>query len=112
MSDDLTDFDEPIRIEITDVFDLHGFVPSEVEKATRIYLREARKKGFQWVRIIHGRGIGMQRDRVRKILAETDFVESFKDGDELSGADLEIDAVEHAQRAPLSVRERPADAAG
>jgi dsDNA-specific endonuclease/ATPase MutS2 len=76
---------EPFEIEITDVLDLHAFVPSEVGMATRIYLKEARKKGFKWVRIIHGRGIGMQRDRVRKILAETDFVESFKDGDELSG---------------------------
>lgn len=77
--------DEPFEIEITDVFDLHGFLPSEMSKATRIYLKEARKKGFKWVRIIHGRGIGMQRDMVRKILAETDFVKSFKDGDELSG---------------------------
>lgn len=77
--------DEPFEIEITDVFDMHSVVPSEVQLATRIYLNEARKKGFTWVRIIHGRGIGMQRDAVRKILAETDFVESFKDGDEMSG---------------------------
>lgn len=76
---------EPFEIEITDVFDLHSVVPAEVPWATRIYLDEARKKGFKWVRIIHGRGIGMQRDIVRKILSETDFVESFKDGDELSG---------------------------
>ncbi len=77
--------EEPFEIEITDVFDLHSIVPAEVSMATRIYLDEARKKGFKWVRIIHGRGIGMQRDIVRKILAETDFVESFKDGDEFSG---------------------------
>ncbi len=77
--------DEPIELEVTDVLDLHGFVPAEVGMVTRIYLAEARKKNFKWVRIIHGRGIGMQRDHVRKILAETDFVESFKDGDELSG---------------------------
>lgn len=77
--------DEPIELEVTDVFDLHSVLPSEVNKITRIYLEEARNKGFKWVRIIHGRGIGMQRDAVRKILAETDFVESFKDGDEFSG---------------------------
>jgi dsDNA-specific endonuclease/ATPase MutS2 len=76
---------EPIELEVTDVFDLHSVLPSEVNMITRAYLKEARKKGFKWVRIIHGRGIGMQRDAVRKILAETDFVESFKDGDELSG---------------------------
>lgn len=76
---------EIFEMEIGDVFDLHSVLPSEVNLATRAYLTEAKKKGYKWVRIIHGRGIGMQRDAVRKILAETDFVESFKDGDELSG---------------------------
>lgn len=77
--------EEPLELEITDVFDLHSVMPAEVNKATRIYLAEARARGYKWVRIIHGRGIGMQRDAVRKILSETDFVESFKDGDEFSG---------------------------
>jgi dsDNA-specific endonuclease/ATPase MutS2 len=43
------------------------------------YLSEARRLGFQFVRIIHGRGIGVQRETVRKILERTPFVESFAD---------------------------------
>ena len=44
------------------------------------------KKGFSIVRIIHGKGIGVQREIVRKVLAETSFVESFKDAPEFSGS--------------------------
>jgi len=43
------------------------------------YLIEARAMGFRALRIIHGRGIGVQRDIVRKILARTPFVASFGD---------------------------------
>lgn len=78
-------FPEPVVLEITDTFDLHSFQPNEVKKATLAYLEEARSRGFQTVRIIHGKGIGVQREIVRKILAETDYVKSFKNGDELSG---------------------------
>jgi dsDNA-specific endonuclease/ATPase MutS2 len=43
------------------------------------YLREARRKGFRAVRIIHGKGIGVQREMVRSILARTPFVEDWGD---------------------------------
>jgi len=43
------------------------------------------KKGFRYVRLIHGKGIGVQREIVRKVLAETSFVKGFKSGDEFSG---------------------------
>jgi dsDNA-specific endonuclease/ATPase MutS2 len=78
-------FPEPVEIEITDSLDLHAFQPRDVKAVVQAYLEEARKKGFQIVRIIHGKGIGVQREVVRKILEETDFVESFKSGDEFSG---------------------------
>ena len=58
---------------------------SDVKSVTRIYIEEAWKKGFERVRIIHGKGIGVQREIVRKLLAETDFVKAFRNGDELSG---------------------------
>ena len=77
--------EEPIEIEIGDTIDLHSFRPEEVSAVVRAYLTEARKKGFRVVRIIHGKGIGVQREIVRKVLAETDFVRSFKNADELSG---------------------------
>jgi len=49
---------------------------------TIAYLDEARKKGFSVVRIIHGKGIGVQREIVRSVLKETEFVKGFKSGDE------------------------------
>ncbi len=70
---------EPVRIPLTDVFDLHSVPPRDVREITREYLLEARKLGFRHVRIIHGRGIGVQREAVRQILAETKFVLSFQD---------------------------------
>ena len=79
-------FPEPIELEITDSIDLHSFVPRDVKSVVENYLQEARKKGFKLVRIIHGKGIGVQREIVRKVLSETDFVESFKSADEFSGS--------------------------
>ncbi len=78
-------FPEPVEIEITDSLDLHSFQPRDVKAVVEAYLDEARKKGFSIVRIIHGKGIGVQREIVRSILAEKDFVKSFKNGDEFSG---------------------------
>ncbi len=71
--------DEPVRIPITDVFDLHSVPPREVKPVVEEYLLEARRLGFKALRIIHGRGIGVQREVVRSILARTDFVADFRD---------------------------------
>jgi dsDNA-specific endonuclease/ATPase MutS2 len=71
--------DEPIRIPITDVFDLHTVPPRDVKAIVEEYLLEARRMGFKALRIVHGRGIGVQREMVRQILAATPFVESFGD---------------------------------
>ena len=75
-------FPEPVELEITDSIDLHAFSPKDVKAVTIAYLDEARKKGFSIVRIIHGKGIGVQREIVRSVLRETDFVKGFKSGDE------------------------------
>lgn len=80
--DDVDPFDpfpEPVRLEITDVFDLHTIRPREVRAVVEEYLLEARRKGFGSVRIIHGKGVGVQRETVRAILARTPFVEHFSD---------------------------------
>ena len=71
--------DDPIRIPITDVFDLHTIAPRDVKATVEAYLEEAHKMGLTALRIIHGRGIGVQREMVRAILARTEFVESFGD---------------------------------
>jgi len=78
--------EEPIEIEITDSIDLHSFHPSEIRDVVEAYLAEAHKKGFGIVRIIHGKGVGVQREIVRKVLSETDFVDSFKNAPEFSGS--------------------------
>ena len=77
--------EEPFEIEITDSLDLHAFDPKDVKAVTIAYLYEARKKGFRVVRLIHGKGIGVQREIVRGVLAETSFVTKFRSGDEFSG---------------------------
>jgi dsDNA-specific endonuclease/ATPase MutS2 len=70
---------EPLPIPITDVFDLHAVHPKEVEAAVEAYLEEAGRLGFKHLRIVHGRGIGVQRQIVRSVLARTPFVVSFSD---------------------------------
>ena len=77
---DLDDpFPEPVEIEITDTFDLHTIPPREVKAVVEEYLRLAHEKGFRSVRIIHGKGIGVQRKMVRSILARTPFVSHWTD---------------------------------
>lgn len=83
--DPFNPFPEPVELEITDAIDLHAFAPRDIKSVTENYLNEARKKGFSTVRIIHGKGAGVQREIVRRILAETDSVESFKDAPAFSG---------------------------
>jgi dsDNA-specific endonuclease/ATPase MutS2 len=70
---------EPVRIPITDVFDLHSVPPRDVKDVVQEYLLEAHAAGFKALRIIHGRGIGVQREMVRAVLGRTKFVADFRD---------------------------------
>jgi dsDNA-specific endonuclease/ATPase MutS2 len=72
-------FPDPIEIEITDVFDLHTIQPREVKAVVHEYLQQAHDKGFKSVRVIHGKGIGVQREIVRSVLADTEFVADWTD---------------------------------
>ena len=76
---DNTPFPEPVVIEITDIFDLHTIPAREVKAVVEEYLREAHLRGFPVVRIIHGKGIGVQRQMVRTILERTPFVIDWTD---------------------------------
>jgi dsDNA-specific endonuclease/ATPase MutS2 len=71
--------EEPIRIPITDVFDLHSVPPRDVQAIVEEYLEEAHRMGLRALRIIHGRGIGVQREIVRSVLARTPYVVSYGD---------------------------------
>jgi dsDNA-specific endonuclease/ATPase MutS2 len=78
-------FPEPVELEITDSLDLHAFSPKDIKAVTMAYLAEARAKGYKLVRIIHGKGIGVQREIVRSVLSETDFVKGFRSGEGFGG---------------------------
>jgi DNA-nicking Smr family endonuclease len=71
--------DEPLRIPITDVFDLHSVPPKDVAWVVEEYLHESHRLGLRALRIIHGRGIGVQREIVRSVLARSELVLGFHD---------------------------------
>ena len=70
---------EPVRIPIADVFDLHSIPPRDAKAVVEEYLREAHRLGFKALRIVHGRGIGVQREMVRQTLARQEFVAAYRD---------------------------------
>jgi dsDNA-specific endonuclease/ATPase MutS2 len=72
-------FPEAVEVPITDVFDLHTIQPREVKLVVEEYLNEAQRLGYRSVRIIHGKGIGVQREIVRKVLERTEFVIDWTD---------------------------------
>jgi DNA-nicking Smr family endonuclease len=84
MNDDEEPLD-PIEIPIEDSIDLHAFRPKDTREVALDYLTAARAKGFAEVRIIHGRGIGVQREIIRSLLQSLDFVASFADADSGGG---------------------------
>jgi dsDNA-specific endonuclease/ATPase MutS2 len=81
----MSDEAEPFEIEVTDVFDLHSVPPRDVKAVVEAYLEAAWEKGLTALRIVHGKGIGMQRETVRKVLERTPFVENFRTAPEEAG---------------------------
>ena len=71
--------DDPIEVEIGDVLDLHVFAPSDVPSVVHEYLDAAYDKGLRELRIIHGRGKGVQRQTVRTLLERDARVVDFGD---------------------------------
>jgi DNA-nicking Smr family endonuclease len=72
-------FDAPVEIPIEDSLDLHRFRPAEIGEVVDAYLEAAFEKGLHELRFIHGRGRGVQRNRVRVHLERSPFVERFAD---------------------------------
>jgi len=81
----IEDNDQPVVIPIEDTLDLHPFRPKDVRNVVSDYLEEAHRAGFRQVRLIHGRGIGVQRGNVRALLTSIPFVESFHDAEASGG---------------------------
>lgn len=70
---------EPVALAITDTLDLHSFPPSQIKDLVRDYLDLAYAKGLRRLRIIHGKGIGVQRRTVRAVLERDPRVERFEE---------------------------------
>ena len=79
--DSLTD-DDAIRVPLEDALDLHAFAPRDVLSVVDEYLRAAHEAGFRQVRVIHGRGIGVQRAAVQRLLASHPLVAGYWDAPE------------------------------
>jgi DNA-nicking Smr family endonuclease len=77
--------DESVVVPIEDHIDLHAFAPRDVRSVVEAYLEAALAAGFREVRLIHGRGIGVQRSSVRALLARHPAVVAFEDDDPLRG---------------------------
>jgi DNA-nicking Smr family endonuclease len=75
-----------IRIPIEDSIDLHTFSPKEIPSLLEEYLLECQKKGFREVRIIHGKGKGVQRNIVHSFLKKSPLVESFRSASPEAGS--------------------------
>jgi dsDNA-specific endonuclease/ATPase MutS2 len=73
------DPEQPVTLPLEDALDLHTFHPKEVPEAVREYLFAVHAAGHREVRLIHGRGTGLQRERVRSVLAHHPLVAAFHD---------------------------------
>jgi len=78
-------FADPIVLPLEDAIDLHAFAPKDTASVVEEYLDQCHKAGFHEVRIIHGRGKGIQRRIVRALLERHPQVLSFKDAAPESG---------------------------
>lgn len=76
------DEDRPVRIPIEDAIDLHAFAPRDVVSVVEEYLVAAHEAGFAIVRLIHGRGQGVQRAAVQRLLAGHPLVDRYWDAPE------------------------------
>jgi hypothetical protein len=75
----LTSSGAPVMLPVEDHLDLHSFSPQEIPHVVVDYLEAAHDHGFREVRLIHGRGIGVQRERVRGVLGKHPLVAEFHD---------------------------------
>lgn len=72
-------FDEPVLLPLEDSIDLHPFSPKDIPSVVEEYLEQCIQAGLPEVRIIHGRGVGVQRNIVRSLLEKNPGVDFFQD---------------------------------
>jgi DNA-nicking Smr family endonuclease len=69
----------PHRIPIEPELDLHAFHPRDIPSVVEEYVNEAHAAGLREVRLVHGRGRGVQRGIVQAALDRHPLVEAFRD---------------------------------
>lgn len=71
--------DDAVELPIEDHIDLHPFAPRDIPEVVTAYLEAAFEEGHREVRLIHGRGKGVQKERVRQVVAASALVEHFEE---------------------------------
>ncbi len=72
-------FQEPVELPVEDALDLHAFSPKDIPSVVESYLEAAVEAGYREVRVIHGRGIGVQKKRVQSVLSRSPLVDGYRD---------------------------------
>jgi len=72
-------------LPIDGTLDLHAFVPREVERVVEAYIEACRERGILELRLVHGKGKGVQRRAVQRLLSRHPAVRSFRTADESGG---------------------------
>ena len=85
MDADDAPFDQPVPLEINGELDLHTFNPSELAPLLADYIDECRQRGILSLRIVHGKGKGVLRERVHHLLRKNSMVGSFQLGSPEAG---------------------------
>jgi len=86
---------QPSQHPIGDTLDLHTFAPRDLKVVVEEYLYQCAQRKLKHVRIIHGKGVGVQRDMVRSILQKSPYVESFSDGPDWGSTAIVLRSEEH-----------------
>jgi DNA-nicking Smr family endonuclease len=76
---------ETVFLPIEDSLDLHAFHPGDMSSLIPEYLHLCREKGILQVRLIHGKGKGVLRQRVHAILSRLEWVREFCLADRIGG---------------------------
>ena len=77
--------DNPVHIPVDGILDLHTFRPGETADVVEEYLLVCLEKKIDQVRIIHGKGKGVQRRIVHSVLGRLNYVSSFREAEETAG---------------------------
>lgn len=80
------DSQDVVELPLEDVLDLHPFAPDDIKYLVVDYLDAAYEAGFPEVRIIHGKGIGVQREIVRSVASRHPHVAAIAAAPEEAGS--------------------------